>query len=217
VTFVAVASPHLINEKKPITETPVKFGFPRVPAIYLTGIVALFSMVPEGAVLDWAAIFLRQQFGSEIAVAGLAFAAFSATMAIMRFLGDGVRMRFGAVMTLRVSSLVAAIGMLVAGLAPNEWVAIAAFAFCGFGTANMVPITFSAAGNHREDVSGAGLSTVTAMGYSGSLAAPSVIGFIGEHTGFAPIYVALAVLLVIVFLMAGLARTADLKAAQPAE
>ncbi|MEX0954227.1 MAG: MFS transporter [Rhizobiaceae bacterium] len=217
VVLVALASRHLINEEKPVTDTPTKFGFPRIAAIYLTGIVALFSMVPEGAVLDWAAIYLRQEFGSEIGVAGLAFAAFSATMAIMRFAGDRVRARFGAVMTLRVSSLVAAAGMLVAGIAPNDWIAIAAFAFCGFGIANMVPIAFSAAGNHREDLSGAGLSTVTAMGYSGILVAPSIIGFVGERTGFAPIYVALAVILVIVALMAGVARAADFESAQPAE
>ncbi len=209
VVLVAVATRHLINETKPVTDTPTKFGFPRIPAIYLTGIVALFSMVPEGAVLDWAALYLRQQFGSEIGVAGLAFAVFSATMAVMRFAGDGVRTRFGAVMTLRVSALVAATGMLVAGFAPNDWVALAGFAFSGFGTANLVPIALSAAGNHPGDHSGAGLSTVTAMGYSGSLAAPSLIGFIGEHTGFGPVYVALAVILVFVFLMSGLARHAD--------
>ncbi|MBO6717468.1 MAG: MFS transporter [Rhizobiaceae bacterium] len=217
VVLVLVASRYLITNQKPVTDKPTKFGFPRIPAIYLTGIVALFSMVPEGAVLDWAAIYIRQEFGSEIAVAGFAFAAFSATMAIMRFAGDGVRTRFGAVATMRVSSLVAASGMLLAGVAPTDWTAIAAFALCGFGIANMVPIAFSAAGNHREDLSGAGLSTVTAMGYSGSLAAPSVIGFIGEHTGFAPIFIALAVLLCVVFLMAGLARAADFEAGQPAE
>lgn len=217
VVLVVAASRYLISEDKPVTETPTKFGFPRSLAIYLTGIVALLSMVPEGAVLDWAALYIRQEFGSEIGVAGLAFAAFSATMAIMRFLGDGVRTRFGAVTTLRVSALVAATGMLAAGLAPNDWAAIAAFAFCGFGTANMVPIAFSAAGNHPGDFSGAGLSTVTAMGYSGSLAAPSLIGFVGEHTGFGPVFVTLAVLLVVVALMAGLARAADMPAVQPAE
>jgi hypothetical protein len=47
------------------------------------------------------------------------------------------------------------------------------------------------------------------MGYSGILVAPSAIGFIGERTGFGPIFVAVSILLVVVFLMAGLARSAD--------
>lgn len=216
LVLVACAVSFLINEERPVSGSPTKFGFPRSPAIYLTGIVALLSMVPEGAVLDWAAIFIRQEFGSEIAVAGLAYAAFSGAMAVTRFVGDGVRTRFGAVTTLRASALIAAAGMFAAGLAPNDWVAIIAFAICGFGTANMVPIAFSAAGNHPADTSGAGLSTVTAMGYSGLLVAPSIIGFAGQNTGFGPVFVTLAMMLVLVALMAGLARAADMPRAQTA-
>ena len=61
-------------------------------------------MIPEGAVLDWAALYLQQELGTDLAIAGFAFAGFSGAMALMRFLGDGVRNRFGAVTTLRVSS-----------------------------------------------------------------------------------------------------------------
>ena len=50
--------------------------------------MALFSMIPEGAVLDWSALYLKQELGASIEAAGFAFAAFSATMAIMRFSGD---------------------------------------------------------------------------------------------------------------------------------
>jgi hypothetical protein len=58
---------------------------------------------------------------------------------------------------------------------------------------------------------------VTLMGYSGILVAPSAIGFVGERTGFAPVFVTLSLLLVVVFLMAGNARVADFRVAQPAE
>ena len=178
--------------------------------------MALLSMIPEGAVLDWAAIHLRQELGTDLATASFAFAAFSGVMAVMRFFGDGLRNRFGAVTTLRASALVAAVGMLGAGLAPWAWLAIAAFAFCGFGIANMVPIAFSAGGNQEGMSSGTGMSVVTTMGYSGILVAPSVIGFVAERTGFGPVFVGLSALLVVVFLMAGLAHRADF-ATTPAE
>ena len=207
---VLVAMRAMSGEARPQAHEKKPFALSRSPTVYLIGVIALFSMIPEGAVLDWAALYLAQERGASIATAGFAFAAFSGTMALMRFLGDGIRNRFGAVRTLRVSSLVAAAGMLVAGLAPEAWLAIAAFALAGLGIANMVPIAFSAAGNQPGMSPGAGLSTVTVMGYSGILVAPSAIGFVGERTGFAPVYLAVAFLLVIVCLMAGLARTADL-------
>lgn len=215
--IVAVAFGMLADGDRPAAHEHARFSWPSNPLVYLVGFMALFSMIPEGAVLDWAALYLQQEMGSDIATAGFAFAAFSATMAAMRFLGDGVRNRFGAVATLRVSALIAAVGMMVAGMAPHAWIAIAAFAFAGLGIANMVPIAFSAAGNQDGVESGTGMSVVTTMGYSGILVAPSAIGFLGERVGFAPIFIALSGLLVVVCLMAGLARTADFVAHQPAE
>lgn len=191
-------------------DAPVKTALiPRDPAIWLLGVLALFSMVPEGAVLDWAALYLQQELGSDVARSGLAFAFFSGTMAIMRFAGDSVRNRFGAVRTLRWSGLIAAAGMLGGALAPTDLIAVACFAFSGLGVANMVPIMFSAAGNHPGLAPGAGIAAVTMFGYSGILVAPSTIGFVAEYVGFRWTYGALALLLIFVALMAGRARSAD--------
>ncbi|RWB40216.1 MAG: MFS transporter [Mesorhizobium sp.] len=200
---------YLIAEDRPQAVEHQKFTLPRHTAVYLVGLMALLTMISEGAVLDWAALFLHQELGADLAVAGLAYAAFSGVMALMRFLGDGVRNRFGAVSTLRGSALVAAAGMLVAGLSSSPYLAIAAFAFCGFGIANMVPILFSAGGNQEGMSSGTGMSVVTTMGYSGILVAPSAIGFVAEHSSFGPIFIALSGLLVVVLLMAGLAHRAE--------
>lgn len=214
--LLVAAARYLITDPAPQAQEHHKFTLPRNPVVYLVGIMALFSMVPEGAVLDWAALYLQQELGSNLATAGLAFALFSGAMALMRFAGDSVRNRFGAVRTLRVSSLIAAGGMLVAGLSPWPWLVIAAFAVTGLGIANMVPIAFSAGGNQPGMASGTGMSVVTTIGYCGILMAPSAIGFVAEHTGFSPVFIALSGLLVVVCLMSELARTADF-APQPAE
>lgn len=218
VAFVVVllALRHLIAEERLVAAEHHKFSLPASPMVYLIGLMALLTMISEGAVLDWGALYLRQELGADLAVAGLAYAAFSGVMAIMRFFGDGVRNRFGAVATLRGSALIAAIGMLVAGLSPSPYLAIAAFAFCGFGIANMVPIIFSAGGNQEGMSSGTGMSVVTTMGYSGILVAPSAIGFVAEHSSFGPIFIAMAALLIVVLLMAGLAHRAEFAPA-PAE
>lgn len=193
---------HATGERHPIR-------FPRSPLPYLIGMMALFSMIPEGAVLDWGALYLRSELGADVAVSGLAFGALSAAMATMRFAGDALRNRLGAVETLRLCGGFALAGLALAGLAPNESVAIAGFAIAGLGLSNMVPIVFSAAGNLPGLAPGIALSVATSMGYSGILVAPSAIGFVASHTGFAMIFLALPVLLLAVVALSGLARYAE--------
>jgi len=94
-------------------------------------------------------------------------------------------------------------------IAPYDWVAIASFAVAGLGVANMVPILFSAAGNHPTLPSATAISIVTMVGYCGILVAPSSIGFLAEHMGFRPTYAALSLLLVGVALLAARAADAD--------
>ncbi|NLS05789.1 MFS transporter [Rhizobium sp. P32RR-XVIII] len=200
---IILSDPPHPDEKKEKTRLPID------PLPWLLGLMALFSMVPEGAVLDWGALYLRQELSASVALSGFGFAAFSLTMAIMRFAGDLVRDRLGAVKTLRVCTLFAIVGMLAAAFAPSAEIAIMGFAFCGIGISNMVPIAFSAAGNVPGLKAGIGLSVVTTMGYSGMLVAPSVIGFVAEHVGFGVVFMALPVLLVVVLVFSRLARYAD--------
>lgn len=181
-------------------------------AVWITGIICLIMMTPEGAILDWGALYLRQELGSDPALSGLAFGAFSAAMALMRFLGDLVRDRFGAVRTFRVSSVLAMVGLTMAGLAGSPELAIIGFAIAGLGFANTVPIAFSAAGNLPGLPQGLAISVVTFMGYSGILFAPSVIGFIAEHTGFAAIYLALPIFVIMPLVFSGMMRHADRQA-----
>lgn len=211
LTLVLLAGPRLLHSApQPEQETRARSRLlPRDPAVWLLGAMALFCMVPEGAVLDWAALYLAQNLGAAEGTAALAFAGFSATMAIMRFAGDTVRNRFGAVQTLRVSGLVATGGMALAAVAPDQITAIAAFAICGLGVANMVPIMFSAAGNYPGLAPGAAIAAVTMMGYSGILVAPSTIGFVAEHIGFRVTFAALALVLLAVVLLAGRVAVAD--------
>ena len=207
--FLAVAWPMVLADPPHPDTKKEKTKLPMVPLPWLLGLMALFCMVPEGAILDWGALYLRQEMGASVALSGLGFAAFSAAMAIMRFAGDLVRDRLGGVKTLRICTLFAIVGMLLTSLAPNAEIAIIGFALCGIGISNMVPIAFSAAGNIPGLKPGIGISVVTTLGYSGMLVAPSVIGFVAEHVGFAAVFMALPVLLLVVLAFSRLAQYAD--------
>lgn len=209
-----VALPHLLGEPPhppaaPGVSRPRRKLLPRAPGVWVLGGMALFSMVPEGAVLDWAALYLRDELGAGAFVAGLGFAFFAGSMAVMRFLGDGVRNRHGAAAVLRVSGLLGAAGLLLAALAPAAPLALAGFALAGLGVANMVPILFSAAGNFPGLGPGVAISAVTMLGYAGILIAPATIGFLAERLGYRPTYAGLALLLLVVAGLAGRTAIAD--------
>jgi MFS family permease len=204
-----VAWPMILPDAPHPSEKAAGGKLPLTPLPWLIGLMALFSMVPEGTVLDWSALYLRNELGASTAFSGFAFAAFSLTMAILRFAGDFVRDRFGAVKTMRFCAIAAFVGLILAGQAPNVTVALIGFAIAGIGISNLVPIAFSAGGNVPGLAPGIGLSVVTTMGYSGILFAPSLIGFIAEHTSLSNVYTAISALLLVVLALSGLARHAD--------
>jgi MFS family permease len=189
------------NSPAPCTETlpaPARLGW----TIGLIGVLALLAFVPESAVLDWSALYLSSDHGAGVAQSGMAFALFSACMAMMRFCGDAVRNRVGAVPLLRASGLVAAAGMMLAALAPSGTLAVAGFALTGIGLANIVPILFSAAGRQGGANPGAAIAAVSFIGYGGMLVAPTVIGASVGPAGFPTIFIGLAGLLLTISALA---------------
>ena len=212
LAIVLVAMPMVIEDdsrKSATDDTPHDALIPRDLGLLALGMIALFSMVPEGAVMDWAAIYLQKEMSATQATSTLAFAFFSAAMATVRFAGDAVRNRFGAVRTLRASAIIAACGLAAALVAPTTPLAIAGFAFAGIGVANMIPVIFSAAGNYPGLAPGTAIAFVTMLGYSGILVAPFSIGYIAEHFGFRVTFGGLIVLLFVVALLANRARHAE--------
>ena len=181
-----------------------RLSLPRSPVLYLLALIALAGFTAEGAILDWAALYLRQEHEVPPGMAGYAFAAFSAMMALVRFFGDPIRGRLGDRTTLRVSAAIATVGFLVAGLAPTLPLVLLGFAITGLGLANVVPIGFAAADRLPGVPRGIGISVATACGYTGLLIAPPLIGFVAEVHAFATIFTAIALLPLYVALAAAL-------------
>lgn len=209
VLLFFVARPMILADAPHPSDEPARAKLPMTPLPWLIGTIALFCMIPEGTVLDWSALYLRNELNASTEMSGFAFAAFSFTMAVCRFAGDFVRDRFGAVNTLRFCGLAAIFGLVIAGQSGNVTLALIGFAIAGIGISNMVPIAFSAGGNIPGLAPGVGLSVVTTMGYSGILFAPSLIGFVAEYTSLSTVYTAIPSLLIVVLALSGLARHAD--------
>ncbi|HUQ64939.1 MAG TPA: MFS transporter [Flavitalea sp.] len=154
---------------------------PRGPVILL-GAFCLITFLTEGALLDWSALFLRENRGFSVAMTGAGYGVFSVAMALMRFTGDRLVHKYGPDKIVLWGAGLAAIGLLIAVL--TTWLAtvLAGFLFIGIGAANVVPVIFSAAGKADKHAPELGLAAVTTMGYAGQLAGPALIGFIANSS-----------------------------------
>lgn len=171
---------------------------PRSPGIYVLGVLTLLAFAPEGTVIDWSALYLREELEAPLIVSGYAFAAFSATMAAMRLFGDGLRARFGDRPMFAASAALAATGLAVAGTAAGLAMACLGFFVAGIGMANMVPILFSAAGNYRSLPPAVAIAVITTFGYAGLLFVPALVGAVAEALSLAVVFVGWSVIVLAV-------------------
>lgn len=183
-----------------------KLSLPRSLAIYLIALTAFAGFTAEGTVLDWAALYLRDERAVPAWMAGYAFAAFSTMMALVRFAGDPVRAKLGDLLTFRLCAIIATIGFLIAGLSPSLIGSLIGFAIAGLGLANIVPIGFAAADRVPGIPRGIGISLATFFGYAGILVAPPLIGFAAEEVRYSVIFACAAILPLYCLIVAGVLR-----------
>ncbi|MDB5847866.1 MAG: transporter, partial [Rhodoferax sp.] len=168
--------PHL---RADVGQRREKFLLPR-GALLMLGAMGALGFVVEGAVYDWSVLYLYKEVGSSQNVAALAYASFSAAMAITRFGGDWLRARLSGARLLRVSALLATLAMAMVLLAGEAWVALLGFALVGVGLANVVPVLFSAAAQVPGVSAAQGIASVASVGYLGFMVGPPVIGFVAH-------------------------------------
>jgi len=152
--------------------------FPR--AVLLLGMLAALGFLAEGAMYDWSTLYMKQELGSPVDQAALAYAFFSAAMAATRFVGDRLRARYEPAALLRACASLVVVAMVVMLLAGNPYVALVCFALAGVGLANVVPILFSAAIKVPGISAAQAIAAVSAVGYAGLMGGPALIGFVAH-------------------------------------
>jgi len=182
VPLLLAASRFLLHDRKGAADRGAVLAWPSRALIGL-GALAFLALMAEGAMGDWAAVFLREYRGAGMDGAATGFAGFSLAMAAGRFSGDWARWRWGGRGLLRVGGLAAGLGMAAALTAPGLVLAVFGFALFGLGLANMVPVLFGAAGRARGVTTGLGIAAVATAGYAGLLTGPPVIGVTAEVVG----------------------------------
>lgn len=164
--------------------TSVNTDAARIPlSLMVIAALTAISFFSEGAIGDWAGLFLRDEKSATASQTALSMGAFATGMTIARFLGDDLRARFDTLPLLAASSVLAGVMMLGFLFAPNAVWALIALLIAGLGYANIVPLLFVRAANVQGITSARGVAFAAGMGYASLLGGPALLGYIGEHFG----------------------------------
>lgn len=191
---------HLIDAPEHEAKGNSGFEFPSWKVLVFA-FIGFCVMMSEGGIADWASIYMKENLEVIGQYAGAGFAGFSLMMAIARFQGDSLHVRFGAKSLVLMGSLIAIIGLALVLLKTPLW-AIIGFSLAGLGYSVIVPILFSTAAKQEGVKPSKGIATVASSGYIGMLAGPVLIGFIGDSYGLVNGFTFLLILTGLAFLMA---------------
>ncbi|MBD0675233.1 MFS transporter [Streptomyces sp. CBMA156] len=148
--------------------------------VVLLGLTALCTAYGEGAIADWTTLHLTDDVHASSVVAATGYGAYAFAMATGRVSGTWLSIRLGQTRLMLLGGLTAAVGMLVAALAPAVPVAICGFVLVGLGLANLFPLSIARAGAAGGPQ---GVAFASSLGYGGMLIGPVVIGFLADAAG----------------------------------
>jgi MFS family permease len=184
-------------------------GPPRLSArqisivIAILGMLALCGQLGEGAAGDWSAVYLHVNLHSSAGVAAVGLAAFSVMMAAGRVVGDRLARRFGSVLLVRCSGLLAGLGLAAGLLIASPAAAVVGFALLGAGLAGIFPQIVSSAARLDPERAGRNIGRIAAIAYTGLLGGPVVIGGVASGVGLRDALLIPAGLAILVAALAG--------------
>ena len=180
--YIILCKPFAFSSPK--TELTSGTDKSKLPFVLLSaiGLIALCSALGEGAIADWSAVIMRQEFSADMSFTGWAYAIFSMLMVLSRLSGHFFIEKYGVVNIVRVCSLFSFFGATLIILVTSPHLALVGFAFMGIGYSVIIPLVFSKAAAINQQKSGSAIAFVATFAYGGMLCGPVVIGLIAHQT-----------------------------------
>jgi fucose permease len=187
IIALAIVSPLILKNQAGntvIAAGPEKGSKRRIPfLIWLIAIIGFCGMTGEGSMVDWSAIYMHTVVGMTKAFSALAVGSFATAMTIGRLFGDRLIDKAGKQTILFCSCFAAITGLSIALLFVSAPAVLIGLFLVGLGLSNVVPVTYSTAGNIQGIDPAAGIAIASTIGYSGFFVGPPAIGCLADAYG----------------------------------
>lgn len=167
----------LLQQDKSTSGNKLVLGKPDPYILYL-GLLVFFAAICEGGMFDWSGIYFQDVVQVEIFTLG--YLIFMAFMALSRFMSDRIIEKIGMANNYLISGLLMVFGICLAVLFPEFWPVMIGFSLVGFGSASVIPMTFTLAGASRKYSPGMAISIIATYGMVGMLIGPPLIGYLAH-------------------------------------
>lgn len=179
----------LLRNDRSALGNKLAFGKPDPYILYL-GLLVFFAAVCEGGMFDWSGIYFQQVVKEEVFTAG--YLIFMAFMALSRFISDRIIEKIGMARTYILSALLIFSGISLAIFFPSFWPAMVGFSLVGFGTASVIPMTYTLAGASKNYSPGIAISLIATFSIVGMLIGPPMIGYLAHAFNLKVSFIAFA-------------------------
>lgn len=167
--------------------------------IALAGVVICIGFMAEQATEAWSALHLERNLGAGAVGGALAPTLLGLTMGAGRLSGQGLIRRLNGAGVLGAGAGLAALGSVIAALAPTALIGWIGFAVLGFGVSVLAPMAYAWLGARLTPQARArAISRATVIGYTGFFMGPPMMGGLSELFGLRASFGAVALLLLLV-------------------
>ena len=194
-------------DEQPAASTPSKGRSGATIPVLLCGGVVLVAFMTEATVETWSALHIERTLMGGAAEGAMGPATLGIMMAIGRFSGQAISERVRDLTVITVATVLCIIGVLIAAAAPTPLIAYLGFGIVGLGVSVIGPLGISMVGRLVPGaMRTAAISRVAVIGFAGFFVAPLLMGLISDGYGLRIAYASVAVLLLLIFPLAGKIR-----------
>jgi len=174
--------------------------------LLLIGLVMLGVELGEGTANNWLTLAVHDGHGFRESVATWFFVVFAVGETVARVTGGPAVDRFGRVLTVRLTTALGVIGLLLFILGTTTPLVLIGTLLWAVGVSMGFPLGMSSAADSGPGPA-ARVSVVATIGYVANLGGPPLIGILSQRFGLLNALFAVVVLLVAGFVFAGALRT----------
>lgn len=211
ILALAIFSLEARQPKSILADLPASEGLSFI-FVTLAGLVVMVAFLMEASAEGWSALHLERTLGGGAAQGAMGPAILGLTMGIGRLMGHVVAHRISEMTLMVAACLLAAFGLVLAGIAPGLSVAYLGFGLAGLGVSVIAPLTLALVGRVvPPDARLAAISRVSVLGYGAFFLGPPLMGFTSEFFGLRAGFILVAAIMVAtaLLLLPALGRSAN--------